>query len=103
MADRKFKMHDGQKGSALAVRVTPRASRNEIVEILDDGTVRVRLAAPPADDEANTALLDFLSDILGVPKTKLDIVAGKIGRDKLISIVDMDVETAHSRIVAHIG
>ena len=34
MADRKFQMHDGQKGSALAVRVTPRASRNEIVEIL---------------------------------------------------------------------
>lgn len=40
MADRKFQMHDGQKGSALAVRVTPRASRNEIVEILDDGTDR---------------------------------------------------------------
>ena len=48
MADRKFNMHDGKKGSALAVRVTPRASRNEIVEILEDGTVRVRLAASPA-------------------------------------------------------
>lgn len=103
MADRKFQMHDGQKGSALAVRVTPRASRNEIVEILDDGTVKVRLAAAPADDEANAALLEFLSEILGVPKTKLDIVAGAAGRDKLIAVVDMDVETAHSRIVAHIG
>jgi uncharacterized protein (TIGR00251 family) len=96
-------MHNGQRGSALAVRVTPRASRNEIVEILDDGTVRVRLAASPADDEANAALLDFLSEILGVPKSKLDIVAGAVGRDKLISVVDMDVETAHQRIVAHIG
>ena len=103
MDDRKFQMHDGQKGSALAVRVTPRASRNEIVEILDDGTVKVRLAVSPADDEANVALLEYLADILGVPKTKLDIVAGLAGRDKLISIVDMDVETAHARIVAHIG
>jgi uncharacterized protein (TIGR00251 family) len=103
MADRKFQMHDGQKGSALAVRVTPRASRNEIVEILDDGTVKVRLATSPADDEANAALLDFLSEILGVSKNKLDIVAGASGRDKLIAVVDMDVETAHSRIVAHIG
>src|SRR5215467_5390000 len=103
MADRQFKMHDGRKGSALAVRVTPRASRNEIVEILDDGTVKVRLAASPADDEANEALLEFLSEILGVPQSKLDIVAGGAGRDKLIAIVDMDVETAHSRIVAHIG
>lgn len=103
MADRQFKMHNGQKGSALAIRVTPRASRNEVVEILDDGTVRVRLAAPPADEEANAALLEFLAEILGVPETKLDIVAGVMGRDKLVSIVDMDVDTAHQRIVAHIG
>jgi len=103
MADRKFNMHDGQKGSALAVRVTPRASRNEVVEILDDGTVRVRLAAAPADEESNAALLEFLSEILGVPQTQLDIVAGRVGRDKLVSVIDMDVETAHARIVAHIG
>ena len=103
MADRKFQMHDGQKGSALAVRVTPRASRNEIVEILEDGTVKVRLATSPSDEEANAALIEFLSEILGVPQNKLDIVAGVVGRDKLISVVDMDVETAHARIVAHIG
>ena len=103
MADRQFKMSNGQKGSALAIRVTPRASRNEVVEILDDGTVRVRLAASPSDDEANAALLEFLAEILGVPASKLDIVAGLMGRDKLVSVVDMDVDTAHQRIVAHIG
>jgi uncharacterized protein (TIGR00251 family) len=103
MADRKFNLHSGQKGAALAVRVTPRASRNEIVEMLDDGTIKVRIAAPPVDDEANTALIEFLSDILGVPKSRLDIVAGASGRDKLIAVLDMDVETAHQRIVAHMG
>jgi uncharacterized protein (TIGR00251 family) len=103
MADRKFKLHDGKKGSALAVRVTPRASRNEIVELLDDGTVKVRIAAPPADNEANEALIEFLADVLGVPKSRLDIVAGVTGRDKLISIMDMDAETAHQRILAHVG
>lgn len=103
MSDRKFELHGGQKGSALAVRVTPRASRNEIVEVLEDGTIKVRIAAPPADDEANAALIEFLAEILGVPKSRLDIVAGESGRDKLISVVDMDVETAHQRIVAHMG
>lgn len=103
MVDRKFNLHGGQKGSALAVRVTPRASRNEIVEMLEDGTIRVRIAAPPADDEANNTLLEFLAEILGVPKSRLDIVAGETGRDKLISVLDMDVETAHQRIVAHMG
>lgn len=103
MSDRKFRLHSGQKGSALAVRVTPRASRNEIVEMLEDGTIKVRLAAPPVDDQANRALIEFLSDILGVPKSRLDIVAGATGRDKLVAVLDMDVETAHQRIVAHLG
>ena len=103
MAERKFNLHGGRKGSALAVRVTPRAGRNEIVELLDDGTIKVRIASPPADHEANETLINFLSEILGVPKSRLDIVAGTTGRDKLISVLDMDADTAHQRILAHLG
>jgi uncharacterized protein (TIGR00251 family) len=103
MSDRKFNLHGGKKGSALAIRVTPRASRNEIVELLEDGTIKVRIAAPPSDNEANETLINFLAEVLGVSKTRLDIVAGLSGRDKLISIVDMDAETAHQRILAHVG
>jgi uncharacterized protein (TIGR00251 family) len=103
MSDRKFNLHDGKKGSALAIRVTPRASRNEIVELLEDGTIKVRIAAPPSDNEANETLISFLAEVLGVPKSRLDIVAGASGRDKLVSIVDMDAETAHQRILAHVG
>lgn len=103
MSDRKFNLHGGKKGSALAIRVTPRASRNEIVELLEDGTIKVRIAAPPSDNEANEMLINFLAEVLGVPKTRLDIVAGTSGRDKLISVMDMDAETAHQRILAHVG
>lgn len=103
MSDRKFNLHNGRKGSALAVRVTPRASRNEIVELMEDGTIKVRIAAPPSDNEANETLINFLSEVLGVPKSRLDIVAGASGRDKLISVVDMDAETVHQRILAHLG
>jgi uncharacterized protein YggU (UPF0235/DUF167 family) len=103
MSDRKFELHDGKKGSAQADRVTPRARRKENVELLDDDTIKVRLAAAPTDNESNAALIDFLSEILGVPKSRLDIVAGAAGRDKLISVVDMDVETVHQRILAHVG
>ncbi len=103
MSDRKFNLHNGKKGSALAVRVTPRASHNEIVELMEDGTIKVRIAAPPSDNEANETLINFLSEVLGVPKSRLDIVAGVSGRDKLISVVDMDAETVHQRILAHLG
>ena len=102
MASRKFHLHDGQRGSALAVRVTPRASRNEITEIQSDGTVKIRLAAVPAEGEANQALIAFLSEVLGVAPSKLDIVAGLSGKDKLISVLDMDKDEVHRRLVAYL-
>ncbi len=98
---RKYDFHDGKRGSALAVRVTPRASRNEIVGVLNDGTIKVHLAAEPTDSEANVVLIGFLAQVLGVPKSRVEIVAGTSGRDKLVSVLDMDVETVHQRVLAH--
>ena len=102
MAPRNFYLHDGKKGAALAIRVTPRASRNEIVEILSDGTIRIRLTAPPTEDKANQALIGFLSDILSVAASRIEIVAGATGRDKLVSILDMDAEDVHKMILHHL-
>jgi hypothetical protein len=59
MRGRSFRLHDGQRGAALAVRVTPRARKNEIVEVLSDGTVKVHLTAPPVEGKANQALLEY--------------------------------------------
>ena len=98
---RKFQLHDGKRGSALAVRVTPRASRNQIVSMMNDGTIKVHIATDATDNETNTELIAFLAEVLGVPQTRVEIVAGANGRDKLVSILDMDTETAHQRIVAH--
>jgi uncharacterized protein YggU (UPF0235/DUF167 family) len=60
MARKEFYLHDGKKGAALAIRVTPRARRNEIVEVLSDGTVKIRLTAPPDESQSNQALVSFL-------------------------------------------
>jgi len=98
---RKYDFHDGQRGSALSIRVTPRASRNQIVGLLNDGTVKVHLATDPAENRENAELLSFLADVLGVPRSRVEVVAGENGRDKLVSVLDMDVETAHQRVLAH--
>ncbi len=99
MVTQKFHLHDGKRGSALAIRITPRASRNEIVEIMSDGTVRIRLTASPVDDRANDALIEFLSGVLNVSPSRIEIVAGASGRDKLVSILDLDAESVHQRII----
>jgi uncharacterized protein (TIGR00251 family) len=102
MTQRNYKLHDGKKGAALAVRVTPRASKNEIVGALSDGTIKIRITAAPNEGQANDELVKFLSDVLGVAKSRIEIVAGETGRDKLISILDLDAETLHKKIVENI-
>lgn len=100
---RKYVLHDGRRGSALAVRVTPRADSSQISGVLEDGTIKIHLAADASEEQINVELLAFLAEVLGVPKSRVEIVAGGNGRDKLISILDMDVETAHQRILAYMN
>lgn len=102
MAVQKYHLHDGKGGAALAVRITPRARKNEIVEVQNDGTVRIRLTASAVEDIANPALIAFLAEVLEIPPANLEIVAGKAGKDKLISILDMDAEMVHKRILSHL-
>lgn len=98
---RKFDLHGGRHGSALAVRVTPRASRNQIVGIQNDSTVKIHLVSDISDEDINRNLTAFLAEVLGVPRSRLEIVAGPVGRDKLVAVLDMDKETVSQRIIAH--
>ena len=100
---RKVKFSDGKKGAALPVRVIPRASRNEIAEILADQTVKVRLISSANEQETNQELIGFLAEVLGVPANKMEIVAGSKGRDKLVSILDISSIEVHQRIVGHLA
>jgi len=102
MANRQFRLHNGKRGVALAVRVTPRASRNEVTEIQADGTVKVRLATTSPGDDINAQLVSFLSEVLGCAASNLDIVAGVAGRDKLVSVIDMEKEEVQQRLMAYI-
>ena len=102
MSDRNFHLHDGQSGAALAIRITPRATSNQVAEILHDGTIRIRLAAAPGD-EVNSVLKAYLSNILEVPESAIDVVAGQTGRDKLVSILNLSSESAHKKIIEQLA
>ena len=67
------------------VRLQPRASRNEIVGVLD-GALRIRLHAPPVDGAANEALVAFLADRLSVSRRDVRIVTGAANRSKTIEV-----------------
>jgi uncharacterized protein len=83
-----------QEGVRFRVRLQPRASRDEIVGLLD-GALRIRLHAPPVDGAANEALVAFLADRLSVPRRAVRIVTGASSRMKTIEVAGVtaaDVE-----------
>ncbi len=101
--ERKFRMHDGKTGAAITVRVTPRSSRNEVSEIMNDGTIKIRLTAAPVDGAANKALIEFLAKVLEVSASQIEIVAGLSSKDKLITIANIDPSTVHERVMKHLA
>jgi len=74
----------------LAVRITPKASRNAIGAVLDlpDGrhALAVRIAAPPVDGAANAELIAFIAKALGLSRSAVTIRSGETGRLKIVRL-----------------
>ena len=70
----------------VRVKVIPRSAASEIVGELADGTLKVKIAAPPERGKANEALIALLASHFGVPKSAITIVSGHTSALKLVKI-----------------
>jgi uncharacterized protein (TIGR00251 family) len=80
-------------GAELEILVQPRASRTRVVGE-HDGRLKIQLAAPPVDGEANAALVAFLADALGARKADVVIVRGDSGRRKTVRVAGVGAAVA---------
>jgi uncharacterized protein (TIGR00251 family) len=69
----------------LTLHVQPAARKSGIAGIHGDA-LKIRIAAPASDNKANGALVEFLGEILGVPKSAITIRRGATGRRKVVEI-----------------
>jgi uncharacterized protein (TIGR00251 family) len=80
----------------LAVRVTPRAAREDVAGVVETGdgkvALSVRLNAPPVEGAANRALIALLARKLGVPRSAVSIVSGEASRLKTVRLARVDPE-----------
>ena len=72
-------------GVTFAVRVAPRASRNQIVGV-EGGALKIKLTAPPVEGAANAALIEFVAAWLGVRRSAVSVVSGDKARNKLVRV-----------------
>lgn len=69
----------------LTIHVQPGARNNQLVGLHGDA-LKVKIAAPAADQKANAALIEFLHNLLGVAKSAVAIRHGARSRRKIIEI-----------------
>ena len=77
----------------LELLVQPRASRTRVVGE-HDGRLKLQLAAPPVDGEANAALVEFLARALGVRKGDVALLRGETGRRKTVRVAGVSAARA---------
>jgi uncharacterized protein len=87
--------HDGS--AQVAVRLTPRASREEIIGPRG-GVLAAKVNAPPVDDRANAALCKLIAKAVGIPPSKVQVTRGQKGRDKLLRLQGVSADEAAKRL-----
>jgi uncharacterized protein (TIGR00251 family) len=86
------------ESAVLNIRVIPRSPRTRVDGKRGDA-ILIRLNAPPVDGAANEALIAFLSDVLGVPRRDISLVAGDKSRDKRVRVDGVSQQVAVDRLV----
>lgn len=76
--------HLARPGAEIAVRVTPKASRNRIEA--EGAMLRVYITAVPEDGRANAAVQKLLAKAMGVAKSRLVLRRGATSRAKVFSL-----------------
>jgi len=85
-------------GVTFAIKVQPRARKNAITGELGDA-LKLSLTAPPVEGRANEACIEFLANLLDVPRSSVTIASGETSRNKVIRVAGMTAD----EIRRHIG
>jgi hypothetical protein len=85
------------EGTLLSVKVQPRASKNEIGDLLG-AELKIKVTAPPVDSAANEALVKFLAEVLGCSRGAVILVRGQTARHKTLLLKGFTPEAAWEKL-----
>ena len=84
------------------MRVIPNARKNEVVACTED-EIRLKVKAPAVDGKANAALIEYLAELMEVPRSKIRLKAGEKARTKIIEIDGPTPDEVRARIRSQVG
>jgi uncharacterized protein len=93
-------IHDSTAGATFAVKVHPRAKKNSVSGELGDA-LKLSLTAPPVEGRANQACIEFVAELLSVPRSSVSIAMGESSRQKVIRVAGLSAEQVRVRLEKH--
>lgn len=92
-------VRDTTEGATFSVRVHPRTKKNAITGALGD-SLKLSLTAPPSEGRANQACIEFLAEVLRVPRSSVTIAAGQTSRNKVVRVSGLSASAVAERLAA---
>ena len=74
------------RSKTIRVKVIPRSAKTELMGEMTDGTLKVKVAAPPEKGRANEALCVFLAGHFGVASSAVEVISGHSAALKLVRV-----------------
>ena len=71
---------------SLTVKAIPKASRDEVVGLLEDGSLKVKVCAAPDKGKANAAICALLAAEFGVAPRNVRILRGETSHTKHLTV-----------------
>lgn len=86
-------------GLLIRIKIIPNSSKNEI--ILEDEFIKIKITAQPIENKANKALIEFLSKLLKIAKSNIEIVKGENSKEKTL-FISINNEKKKSNIISQL-
>ena len=88
-------------GVSLAVHAQPGAKKTAITGVYGEGAaaqLKIAVQAPPVEGRANSALIEFLAKMFGLPKNRVELISGELSRSKVILLRGVTLEQAKTKL-----
>lgn len=90
-------MEEFEDGVRLHLYVQPGGKKSEVLGE-HDGSLKIRVKAPPVEGKANAAVIDFVASIFSVPRARVSLLRGQQSRLKVVAIDGLDLNSAAARL-----
>lgn len=93
-------LKEEKNGISISLRVIPNSAQDRVIGYTDD-FLKIKITAPPNENKANKHIIEYLSDIFGVPKSKISFISGEKSKLKRLLIVGISLEALNAKILCY--